>query len=477
MTTMNGKQYESTTELYKLLVAERSRIPPPSNPEQLIGRLESASLEMPRSELTASFKEPFILTTYLCWLSYRAKMRDQRRTATTQAALASSGNSGGIGATKRGADGEPRNGNGEQLVSVKNEKFAKPICVPDYARNCRSGVIRAATTLFCLNGGGFPSGLREAVKVRAMLHALYEEDGLTAGETVERFASMSRNELRQIPMPGPDKEYTTQTQQMLVQTLMELSDILPDKSYAKVAAALNEEHYIGMTKVYIKHNVMKTLHPYEHLFQRYLKECVAPKRIDEEQRKIQKQYAVDPKSIITFVLSELQEASERREKKKRAKRSTNEAAAVFVDGETYEVFRGPLNYRNDLVMRNVQHGDRFYWVITYNDCLYDVIGSSLDPEQQRNENVAPQTGSAAPVASQTTERDMRLYNHLPWSTRLKLIPFRGKISLQTMTSDELNRVQGPASLTVSWMENGFETNRTVNVRNDGKRTASTNAHC
>lgn len=466
---MNTKAYESPRVLYEALSANGTRVQPPSNAEELIRAIESTTSELTRSELTVAFKEAFTVTTYLLWLSYRAKLREQRRNANF-AATASAGR-------KRSADGERKLAddesacNGYGNATVKSEKITKPNCVPDYAKHCSSGVIRSAATLFCISGGGFAAsvvaGAREAIKIRAVLYALYNDDGLTTGAMVERLMGMSRNELRQLPLPGPDKSYTNKSQQMLVQTLMELSETLADKSYGKLAAALNEDMYIALTQIYIKHGVFATVYPYEHLFQRYLKECVAPKRIDEEQRKIQKQFAVDPKSIITFVLAELQEAGERRSQK-RAKRSTGglqEQHAVFVERETYEVFRGPLNYRNDLVMRNVRHGDRFYWVITYNDCLYDVIGSSVDPKSAEQATATAAGGAAG-------ERDMRLYNHLPWSSRLKLIPFRGKITLQSMTGEALNRFQGAASLTVSWMENGYETNRTVNVRNDGKRTAA-----
>lgn len=472
------RYYESTESLYESLTQKGTRVPVPTNAAELIRRIETDSIEMPRSELPVSFKEAFTVTTYLMWLSYRNKMREQRKAIAASSLQALAGR-------KRSHDGERKlNGNdggdADQTVTVKSEKVTKLNCVPEYARNCRSGVIRAAATLFCLSGSNFAAqlaGARDSVKLRAFLQALYAEDGLTTGETVERILGMSRNELRQIPMPGPEVPYSEQTQGLLVQTLMELSETLADKSYGKLAAALNEEAYIKLTRVYITHGVCGSVYPYEHLFQRYLKECVAPKRVEQEQKMIMKQFAVDPKSIITFILDEIEEAGQRREKK-RAKRSTGaaEANAVFVDNEKYEVFRGPINYRNDLVMRNVRHGDRFFWVITYNDCLYDVIGSSVDPNTANGQSEQNDAEQAQTPSFTGKQRDMRVYNHLPWSARLKLLPYRGKIGLQKMTGENLNRFQGSASLTVSWMENGYETNRTVNVRNDVKKTAVVNSH-
>lgn len=474
------RSYESPEALYQALTQKGTRIPAPSNPSELIRRIETDSIEMPRNELPVSFKEAFTVTTYLMWLSYRAKLREQRKAIAATSLQTFAGKKRSFNGERKENDDKTSDNVGvDQTVTIKSEKLTKLNCVPDYARNCRSGVIRAAATLFCLSGSNFAAqlaGARDSVKLRAFLQALYAEDGLTTSETVERILGMSRNELRQIPMPGPEVPYGEQTQRLIVQTLMELSETLADKSYGKLAAALNEEAYIKLTRIYITHGVCGTVYPYEHLFQRYLKECVAPKRVEQEQKMIMKQFAVDPKSIITFILDEIEEAGQRREKK-RVKRSAGatEANAVFVESEKYEVFRGPINYRNDLVMRNIRHGDRFFWVITYNDCLYDVIGSSVDPNAATGQ--PEQNGVEHALTQHNKQRDMRVYNHLPWSSRLKLVPFRGKIGLQKMTGEELNRFQGSASLTVSWMENGYETNRTVNVRNDVKRTAIINSHC
>lgn len=448
MASSTTKHYDDPKEFYTALKGSRAaggKLELPSNSAQLVQKIDETSMEENVTKLTNGFKQSFVIVTFLLHLAYKNKVRENRKQLLSE--------------LRKRASVVKEEKDSDESVSAKtpklgSERVSKADCVPDYIRACKSNLVKTAVALFCINGS-----VKDQLRVRVLYHMMYVERPET-----QKILKMSKDQLKTLSVPDPSS-VDANAEKTIVQTFMELAEIMGEKSYAKFAALINEEIYIAAAKWYIqKNNKFSTIYPYEHLICRYLRECVAPKYIDQEQSTIAKQFEVNPQSTITYVIKELSETNEFGGQAQvngsaltnamltgKKKRSVNDPTSTVDPEMVYEVFRGPINYKNRLLVTNVNRDEnKVYRIVTYNDCLYDVVGCSMDT---LNENGVKMNESI-------------VYNRMPWSERLQLIPYRAKIELDVMSGEDINNFKGNASLTVSWMENGYECQKTLNIKNE-----------
>lgn len=448
MAATTTKHYDDPKEFYAALKASRAskqQLELPSNSAQLVQKIDEASMSENVTKLTSGFKQSFVVVTYLLHLAYKNRVRENRKQVLSELRK------------RANTVKEEKDATTEEPLTAKpraEPRVSKSDSVPDYIRACKSNLVKTAVALFCVN-----SGIKEQLRVRILYHMMYVER-----PELQKILKMNKDELKTLSIPDSNS-VDANVEKTIVQTFMELAEILSDKTYAKFAALVNEEIYIAAAKWYIqKNNKFSTIYPYEHLISRYLRECVAPKYIDQEQNTIMKQFEVNPQSTITYVIKELSETNEfggqaqvngsalaNNALTSKKRRSTVESSNTVDPDMVYEVFRGPINYKNRLLVTNVNRDEnKVYRIITYNDCLYDVVGCSTDT---MNENGVKINESV-------------IYNRLSWSERLNLIPYRAKIELDVMSGEDINNYKGNASLTVSWMENGYECQKTLNIKNE-----------
>lgn len=447
MASTSTKHYDDPKEFYTALKGSRAnKLELPSNSAELVRKIDETSMEENVTKLTNGFKQSFVVVTFLLHLAYRNRVRENRKQLLSELRKRAAAVK-----EEKDTDNEPLTAKTQKATT---ERVSKSDCVPDYMRACKSNLVKTAVTLFCVNGN-----VKEQLRVRILYHMMYVERPETS-----KILKMTKDQLKTLSVPDPSA-VDANAEKTIVQTFMELAEILGDKSYAKFAALINEEIYIAAAKWYIqKSNKFSTIYPYEHLISRYLRECVAPKYIDQEQSTIMKQFEVNPQSTITYVIKELSETNEfgcqaqvngsaltNNALTGKKKRSVGDSSNVVDPEMVYEVFRGPVNYKNRLLVTNLNREDnKVYRIVTYNDCLYDVVGCSTDTMNENGVKI----------------NESIVYNRMPWSERLNLIPYRAKIELDVMSGEDINNFKGNASLTVSWMENGYECQKTLNIKNE-----------
>lgn len=406
----------------------------PNNQREIILGADEAMLDanLETFHSTQHFRTAFIVFSIILNNVYRNAIKAQRkksinaaRPATTTTKVSSSDE-----------DQHAREESDNEITSSgappsKTPKITREQCIPDAFNACRSNVAKAAVALFCMNG------IRGATRLNILYNAL-DGEFKNVTKTIKFIAQVKEDAsiLKTIATREPNKT----AHPLLVQTLLELAELTRDKSPAKLAVSINEEIYLLALQHLIKHNLFDNIFPYEPLIVRYLHDCVAPINVTREQAMINNQFKLDPARTINYLLEAIPKIPYKHAP----------ASPKFDNNKTYEVFIGQLNYIHNVMVTYVLHEGRNYRTIMYNDCLYDVIGCSIER-----------------LVNGVSTRESILFDNMRWSERLALLPYRAKVKLETMTGEQLNAFHGTASLKVSWMENNHECSKIYTFKNEG----------
>lgn len=400
-------------KFYQAFVVEKVVVP--SNMNEIIRTTDELCRDENIESLGSVFKRALPIMCAALFNSYKHEINEQRRKA--------------LKTNKTDAKArEPTN------------KITRESCVPKEYMKCQSPTAMAALTIYCLGN--------EKSRVRKnMLYAALSGEYKSVTEALRLF----RNSRDVDTYDEPSSEIAS----IIIQTLLECSELVKDKSPAKLAYDIDEQIYSHAIKYYLEKQAFKTMYPFEPLKLKYLKGCVGQMYIKAEHDKLVNQHKVDPQRTIKFMMDNVDSASIKAGvgSGTHSLRKTRSAAIKFDTDQTYNVFVGPIKYLSNLMITNYKWRGRIYRIATYNDCLYDVMSSHLED-----------------FGGMNPESDAKIYNSLPWNERLNLLPYRAKIELRTMTGDELNSFRGYATLAVSWMENSLECTKTVEVRSDKRRS-------
>nr|WOJ45431.1 GrBNV gp83-like protein [Apis mellifera nudivirus] len=403
----------------------------PNNQREIILGADEAMLNanLENFNTIQHFRTAFIVFSVILNNVYRNTIKAQRKK--TINAIRANGT-----AAKSSDEEHPKEESDNEITSsggtpTKLPKITREQCIPDAFNMCHSNVSKAAVALFCMNG------IRGATRLNILYNAL-DGEFQNVTKTIKFIGQVKEDAsiLKTIANREPNKV----AYPLLVQTLLELAELTRDKSPAKLAYSINEEIYLLALQHLIKHNLFDNIFPYEPLIVRYLHDCVAPINVTREQITINNQFKLDPARTINYLLEAIPKTPYKHAP----------ASPKFDNNKTYEVFIGQVNYIHNVMVTYVPHEGRNYRTIMYNDCLYDVIGCSIE----RLENGV-------------SLRDSILFDNMPWSERLALLPYRAKIKLETMTGEQLNAFRGTASLKVSWMENNHECSKIYTFKNEG----------
>lgn len=338
--------------------------------------------------------------------------------------------------TRRKAMRNAKNEGTAKTRTPIGNKVSREDTIPEEYANCRSPVAMAALTIFCLSN--------EKSKIRkAMLYAALSGEYKNTKDALK--AIRNPKSIDEDGCTEPPAEMIPR----IIQSLLECAEIVRDKSPAKLANDIDERMYTKAVEHYSQRRTFKTMYPFEPLKLKYLKGCVGQMFMKVEHDKLVNQHKIDPQRTIKFLLDNVDNAANNT---KHAMRKTRSAAVKFDPSKTYNVFIGPINYLTNLMITNYKSKGRVYRIVTYNDCLYDVMGSHLED-----------------FSGEDQKADVQLYNSLGWDERLALLPYRAKIELRSMSGEELNSFQGHAMITVSWIENDLENSKTFEVRSEKRK--------
>lgn len=352
--------------------AAKNKIKPevPTNLKEVVAAFDESS----------SFKKQFVGFSCILATLFKQKVLQQRR----------------INKTEIKTNPKELKKPNKTKISLNRVEF-----VPEIFKTCKSSAAKSAVAMFCL------SPYKETIR-RDVLFAVLQ-DSFDSMDDITKLAKDDIKNLKAViegRVSCPDEMRKT-----LILAMLETSDLLRDKSYSKLAMAVQPKIYLLAIKFYLEKKPLASICPYDALINRYIQTCIASKSQASEREKIVNQFHVNANAIVENMITSLSEGKERA------------SSVKFEDSHTYFVFEGPINFPRDLTYTYKKHNGKQYQIATYKDCLYDVIGTEDE-----------------------------LFSNKTWQERLDSIDYTAKIRIQKKTGAELNEFNGNATLATSWMD-------------------------
>lgn len=409
--------------------------------EQIERNTENITLE------SFTNKKPleFIVMTYILHANYRIcrnKLRHERLTERTTERKRKANTSIGRYASKRSSSrmshAEPTEAVDMEKEDV-SEKVDKYECIPDVIRKSKSSFVQSMIIMYMLHH------IRPEYQNILLLHMLENNKDLDIVNLRKLTARTTLTNADLVPYQYPNiRTVDKKVIKSLVHSMFVLSALINDRVFSYRAGLMNLPLYLEICLEFSTRDVMTKITPFEYLIHVFLNECVPRKDKDIEKSRIHNQFKGSKKLLLATLVEHVRKAVR---PEKTAKRIPN--VNVEPDQE-YEVYIGPLNYLNNLKVGYLEHGNRTYTVVFYNDCLYDVTNSFITPKYNDGEI-----------------GDKQLYLDLPWSHRLNLVDYRSKIELEPIRGDEISRMVINATLTLSWQgDDSYMRMRSINLRTD-----------
>lgn len=309
-------------------------------------------------------------------------------------------------------------------------KINKLDCVSEAFTKSTSQQIKLAVALF------LSSNLLESIK-RDFINAIIND--AKTEKSVQYIADMfvqpqeAVSKIRGYVSSVVNKPLEKSSEKYILCGLIELSELFKDKSYCKLAMKINLERYVQFVQRYHDSGLIHSIAPLIPAIQLYLETSIAQCSQDSERKILYNQFKNDPSGVINIVISGLPESSA---SKKKNISGVSDKSRIFNADEPYQCHKGPVGYTRDIVATYHRVGHDVYKILTYSDCLYDVIGKTTE--------AVDATGRVTIIEE--------LFDRICWSDRLKLLPeFRAKVAINTISGADLNDYTGDSSdITVSW---------------------------
>lgn len=301
-----------------------------------------------------------------------------------------------------------------------NSGMSRVEFVPDVFKRCKSNAAKSAVAMFCL----LP--YKETIR-RDVLFAILQDTFDSVGDVIK----LAKDNVKNIKDTIHGRtSCSDETRKTLIQAVLETSDVLRDKSYSKLAMAVHSKIYVLAIKYYIEKKPFATICPYDALINKYIQTCIASKWQTSEREKIVNQFDVNAYAIVENMIDSLPGDND------------TVKSVKFEEERAYYVFEGPVNFPRDLTYTYKNYNGKYHQIVTYKDCLYDVIGTEDE-----------------------------LFSNKTWEERLGSIDYTAKIIIQKKTGAELNEYNGNATLATAWMDdNRFHCKHYTFVKREHKKT-------
>nr|AKH40369.1 putative gp83-like protein [Kallithea virus] len=410
---------------YKSIKANGLKSPKMENNEEFITTLD---------RVEDDFKIPFISTYVLINNAYRHELSSNRAKSIKQ----------NIHAIREAKDVKIRT-----EVTAKVNKFE---FIPSHFYTCSSKAIKVAVALF------LRPAYTETLKRDFIFSLLNHHSKTHTVSDVIDLCQKTIGDVRAFIKTVGNLNTTEKQRKQLICGLIECSELLRDRLCSKLAISVSLNGYISLISLYLKHGHLKNVIPFEPLINLYVKESIAKCTQEEERVKILNQFKVDPVATIDDVIKGLPPAPN-----KVSNSSTK--SCVFKPDQNYQYYKGAPNYTRDIITTyHIEHGRR-YRIQTYNDCLYDVLGYTLEAPNFLEATHSPTTNGISAI-------EHEIYDRMSWSDRLNLIRFRTKIRIEDAKGSELNDYHGNSTdITISWFDdNEISCSKTISLKkSDNKK--------
>lgn len=231
----------------------------------------------------------------------------------------------------------------------------------------------------------------------------------------------------------------------IICAMIELSELLKEQIHCRLAMDINCKKYITYIQQYLDADRIKSIVPFEPAISRYLKLSIALCSHKTERNTVHQHFLHDPKGAIDVVIRGLPSMQ------KKNISGVSDKGRVFNSDEVYQCHKGPPGYTRDIVATYHKFGPVLYKILTYSDCLYDVIG--------RTTETVDQNGFVTKIDE--------LFDRIPWDKRLTMLSeFRAKVVITNINGDDLNNYDGESSdITVGWFnDDGLSCSKTFTMK-------------
>lgn len=386
------------------------------NPEDVVKSLDALDKDHMKKAIVAFYN--------LLWRSYKDAVISKRKRSINQTAKGSNSDDQPI--TKRI---KQENNN---IDSTKNTRVEY---LPDYFLKCKSKSAKIAIMLYMIPS--YTESIRKSIIFSIM-------NGHMDDKSINDLVELSRKSVGELRKVCPTMTSTEEQRKKIISALIEIGHITRDRSSAKLAFDVSQRGYITLVQNYMERFKINEMTIYEPIINKYLKECIALNNQDLERARIQNQFRTNPEQLISHLIKSLPEPKNKVD-------ATSTKAMIFDESQSYFFYKGVPNFSQEIVVCSFEHENKIYVIETYNDCLFDVIGSFT-------ETIDETTGAKHTTCDITLRKKT-------WEERLKLLPFRTKVSVGSTTGKTLNEFAGVTDVAVSWFDkNGMSCRRIVRKR-------------
>lgn len=430
-------KFNSVSDFYKTLrdsltskpEKDRPKITKPSNVKELAKIID---------EDQSSFRHSLVTMYSLLIFNYRSRLTHNRQRSLQRANL------------KRKHDYDSKKSTNRDDNNAESVKTNRLECLPDFIYNFESHQAKVSVIMYLLQS--YPESIKKSL-ILAILNG--HMDNKSVGDLVNLCAK-SVSEIRKT-IKGYNTDSNETQRKMLIKALIELSEILKDKQCSKLAMEISSSCYITLLKEYLRREILFTIAPFDALISKYVKECIPLHKQDLQRGVIINQFKMNIASTIGNIIENLPPPSSNKVSSSSSSNSSHNKVntSSFNASQVYQVYRGAPNYVRDIVTTYYDHEGKRYKILTYTDCLYDVIGYVYESTDSKGEKVVVES---------------RLFDRDTWLERLEKIPYRTKVIVNKMKGQELNEFNSNADVTVSWMnEHGLAMTKTYAFKKRDKK--------
>jgi len=306
--------------------------------------------------------------------------------------------------------------------------------VPLEMFKCKSQGVRMAVAMFCLHD------YKKDINTKVFI-AIHNEKF----KTVEDIILLSSKPVVDINAALRDcnvnafKELDYNFRKRTVINIMEVSDMIRDKSVSYCALNLDYTLYLDMAIIAANKNIYNSVNPYYAFINMYIKKCIALCEQKKKVKEIFEQFNVNATDTMMLILGNLKCMID--SEIKNAQCIADSKIMRFEPEIVYQVFRGPPHFERHVSVSCKYVGNDIVMSKYFKNCLFDVIGT----------------------------KNLGLFHDKTWMERLDSVNITPKVLISECLGKDLNNINENVSLGVSWMDNGCSAYKTFNIVKNRKK--------
>lgn len=300
--------------------------------------------------------------------------------------------------------------------------------VPLEMFKCKSHGVRMAVAMFCLHD------YKKDINTKVFI-AIHNERFKTVEDVIVLSSKpvVEMNAMLKDYNVNAFKELDYNLRKIAVMNIMEVSDMIRDKSVSYCAFNLDYTLYLDMAMIAANKNVYNSMNPYYALVNMYIKKCIALCEQKKKLKEIFEQFNVNATDTMMLILVNLKCMND--SEIKNAQCIADSKNMRFEPEIVYQVFRGPPRFERHVSVSCKNVGNDIVMSKYFKNCLFDVIGT----------------------------KNLGIFHDKTWMERLDSVNITPKVLINECLGKDLNNINENVSLGVSWIDNGCSAYKTFNI--------------